>query len=94
MADIRSPALLYAKGVLFLIVGCLAAGIVLAERPSWKVTALLALAIWAFCRAYYFAFYVIEHYVDPNYKFAGLWSFARYVLSGRRNTKAGGPSTD
>ncbi len=30
--------------------------------------------------AYYFAFYVIEHYVDPGYRFAGLWSFVRYVL--------------
>jgi hypothetical protein len=27
-----------------------------------------------FCRFYYFAFYVIEHYVDPGYRFSGLGS--------------------
>jgi hypothetical protein len=39
----------------------------------------LALSVWCFCRFYYFAFYVIEHYVDPGYRFAGLWSFVRYL---------------
>lgn len=94
MTDIRSPALLYAKGLLFLLLGCLAAGILLAQHPSWIVAILLGISIWAFCRAYYFAFYVIEHYVDPNYKFAGLWSFARYVLAGRRAGEGGGQSPD
>jgi len=45
------------------------------------VALLLLVAVWSFCRAYYFAFYVIEHYVDPSYKFAGLTSFAMYLLS-------------
>jgi len=45
----------------------------------------LALAVWAFCRAYYFAFYVIEHYADPGYRFAGLMSFIGYAL--RRRTQ-------
>jgi hypothetical protein len=44
---------------------------------------LLALAIWGFCRFYYFAFYVIEKYVDPSYKFAGLISFVRYFFRRR-----------
>jgi hypothetical protein len=44
---------------------------------------LLALTIWCFARAYYFAFYVIQHYVDPGYRFAGLADFARYVLRKR-----------
>ena len=43
-------------------------------------TELLAVAVWAFARAYYFAFYVIEHYVDPGYRFSGLISFLRYAL--------------
>jgi len=37
--------------------------------------------VWCFARFYYFAFYVIEHYVDGDYKFNGLGSFARYMLS-------------
>ena len=41
---------------------------------------LFCLAIWSFCRAYYFAFYVIEHYVDPAFRFAGLLDFAKYLL--------------
>ena len=45
-----------------------------------KAALLLAICVWSFCRAYYFAFYVIEHYVDPQYKFAGLSSFVLYLL--------------
>jgi hypothetical protein len=33
---------------------------------------------------YYFAFYVIEHYVDEEYKFSGLWSFIMYLCRGRK----------
>jgi hypothetical protein len=80
MGDIRNPKLLYLKGGLFLLLGLFAAGILVAEHLEVRFVALLGIAIWAFARAYYFAFYVIEHYVDPGYKFAGLWSFAQYVI--------------
>jgi hypothetical protein len=80
MTDLKSPALIYAKGWLFLLTGLVAAGLLLAEMPTLKVAALLAITIWSFCRCYYFAFYVIEHYVDPTYKFAGLTSFVAYLL--------------
>ncbi len=86
MTDIRSPWLLYCKGALFLVLGVLASAILLFEHPSFKVAFLLALAIWAFARSYYFAFYVIEHYVDSSYRFAGLWSFAQYALRKRRSS--------
>jgi hypothetical protein len=84
MKDIRDPRLLYAKGILFLFGGLLAAGLLLAEAPSWKVALLLAIAIWCFARAYYFAFYVIEHYVDSSYRFAGLVDFVRYLFRQRK----------
>jgi hypothetical protein len=45
---------------------------------------LLIIAVWAFCRFYYFAFYVIEHYVDPSYRYSGLASFARYLIRRRQ----------
>ncbi len=83
LGDIQNPKLLYAKGVLFVVMGLLASTALLLEHPSVRVAFLLGLAIWSFARAYYFAFYVIEHYVDPNYKFAGLWSFAQYLLRRR-----------
>ena len=89
MSDIRNPKILYLKGGLFLVLGLVAAGILLAEHPNMRFAAVLAVAIWAFARAYYFAFYVIEHYIDPGYKFAGLCSFVQYVL--RRKTAADRP---
>jgi hypothetical protein len=84
MTDITNPRLLYAKGLLFLLGGSLASGLLLWELPTIKVALLLGIAIWCFARAYYFAFYVIEHYVDPGYKFAGLGAFVAYLLRGRR----------
>ena len=83
MVDIRSPRLLYFKGGLLLAVGLLASGLLIAEHPTWKVVVLLAVSVWGFARAYYFAFYVIEHYVDANYRYAGLLDFARYCLKRR-----------
>ncbi len=83
MTDIKDPRLLYTKGLLFVVGGTLASLLILWEHPSLKLALLLAVAVWCFARAYYFAFYVIEHYVDPSYKFAGLGSFVRYLLRKR-----------
>jgi hypothetical protein len=83
MGDITNPRLLYLKGGLFVFGGLLASGLLLLECPSLKVAALLAVAIWCFARAYYFAFYVVERYADSGYRFAGLWSFARYAWARR-----------
>jgi hypothetical protein len=90
MGGITNPRLLYLKGGLFVFAGLLASGLLLLESPSLKVAALLAVAIWCFARAYYFAFYVVEHYADPGYRFAGLWSFAQYAWARRR--LKGGPA--
>jgi hypothetical protein len=80
MKDIKSARLIKLKGILFLFVGLLAATLLLIAHPSLKVAVLLSIAVWCFCRFYYFAFYVIEHYVDSSYRFSGLWSFGRYLL--------------
>ncbi len=84
MADIQSPKLLYLKGVLFLCLGILSSIMLVWEHPSVRVVVLLAIAVWAFARAYYFAFYVIEHYIDPNDKYAGLVAFLRNAARRRR----------
>lgn len=80
MGDLTDPRLMYLKAVLFLVAGCGAVAGILVELPSARVAALLAIGIWAFCRLYYFAFYVIEKYIDPSYRFAGLGSFLRYLV--------------
>ncbi|HEY0866093.1 MAG TPA: hypothetical protein VGE01_01870 [Fimbriimonas sp.] len=77
--DLQSLRLILLKGWLFLLLGMMAAGSLLVLHPAWDVALLLAIALWAFCRWYYFMFYVIEHYVDPSYRFAGLGSFLRYL---------------
>lgn len=85
MKDLTSSGWIKAKGILFLLLGILAGALLTLEHPTWKVAGLLALTVWCFCRFYYFAFYVIEKYVDPSYKFSGLWSFAKYIFqSGRK----------
>ena len=84
MKDLTSATWIKVKGILFLLLGIAAAVLLWLENPTWKVALLLALAIWCFCRFYYFAFYVIEKYVDPGYKFSGLWSFACYLVNKRR----------
>ena len=87
MRDLTNPVWIKVKGILFLVVGLLAALLLVLEQPTLKIGLLLALTIWCFCRFYYFAFYVIEHYVDPGYRFSGLWDFAGYLL--RRRTGKG-----
>ncbi len=87
MSDITSPRLIIAKGFLFLAVGLLAAGLILFEHPSLRIAALLAISVWAFARFYYFMFYVIEHYVDSQFKFSGLWSFVAYIYSRRKGVR-------
>jgi len=80
MRDLKNTSVICIKGALFLALGLASAILLFAEAPTLRIALLLAITIWAFCRAYYFAFYVIEHYVDPGFKFSGLWSFASYAI--------------
>lgn len=65
-------------------IGLLSAALLLAENWSWRAATLLGLCVWGFCRAYYFAFYVIERWVDPRFKFSGLGHFALHLWRSRR----------
>ena len=84
MSDLTNPKIIKLKGILFLFMGVLSSALLLMHAPSLKVALLLIVAAWSFCRFYYFAFYVIQHYVDPGYKFAGLVDFARYMVRGKK----------
>lgn len=83
MGDIKDSRLLWFKFVLFLIAGLIAVGGALLLFPSVRLALLIGVAIWAFCRAYYFAFYVIERYIDSSFRFAGLFSLIRYAVQNR-----------
>jgi hypothetical protein len=47
---------MWLKAWLFLFIGLLSAAILLVVNGSWRTAGLLALCVWGFCRAYYFAF--------------------------------------
>lgn len=85
--DLTSPGLMYLKAVLFLLAGSVAAAAVFAENPSARTALLLGIVIWAFCRLYYFMFYVVEKYIDPGYRFAGIGSFLAYLWRRRRSER-------
>jgi hypothetical protein len=85
MKDLTDTRWIKLKGILFLFVGLLSAALLLVEHPEIRTAALLAIAVWCFCRFYYFAFYVIEHYVDSSYRFSGLWSAARHLVAHRND---------
>lgn len=84
MRNLRNPRWILVKGFLFLLAGLLSGTLLVLAHPNWKIVALLAIAVWSFCRFYYFAFYVLEKYVDPNYKFSGLIPMMSCVLWERR----------
>ena len=91
MADLKDPKWIYLKGWLLLVILVTCVALILAEHFSWKLTALLGLAIWSAARFYYFMFYVIEKYVDPRYKFAGIGSFLVYLIRRRSGEGRGKP---
>jgi hypothetical protein len=86
MRDLQSGRAMWTKAILFLLIGTISSTLILIEMPSLRIALLLGLAIWSFCRAYYFAFYVIERYLDPTFRYSGLFSVIRHLLS-RKSVK-------
>ena len=82
--DLKNPKWMYLKAALFVLIGVSCFALVLVEHPTLSTAVCMLLMIWAFSRAYYFAFYVIEKYVDPGYKFSGLLSFIRYLMTKKK----------
>ncbi|MEM9445847.1 MAG: hypothetical protein AAGA18_10910 [Verrucomicrobiota bacterium] len=80
MKDLTDKRLIYRKGFLFLFIGVFSSALLILENLELRFIVLYLAAIWGFCRFYYFAFYVIEKYVDPSYKFSSLWSFVMYWM--------------
>jgi len=80
MRDLTDARWIIFKALLFLLLGLLCGALLLVRSPGLLTGMLLVLTVWSFCRLYYFAFYVIERYVDPRFRFSGLLSFFRYWL--------------
>jgi hypothetical protein len=77
--DLPHEGWMWLKAILFFVIGALCVAALCIEYSNVRDVALLLLAIWAFCRFYYFCFYVIEKYIDRDFKFAGLGSVLVYL---------------
>lgn len=87
MSHLRSHRLIFLKGWLFLLIAMISFSILALEVANLKSILLMAVCVWSACRFYYFAFYVIQHYVDDSYHFAGLCDFAKYWFKSRPRKK-------
>lgn len=79
--DIKSRWLLHAKGFLFLFLGLVAGAMILVDSMNLRTAALLLIAVWGFCRFYYYLFYVLENYAGRERKYAGILDAIRYLLT-------------
>ena len=80
MTDLTSKGWIVAKGAMFATIAALSAALILVELPSLRIVLLLIVLVWAACRFYYFLFYVLERYVDPGLRYAGIWSLLGTLL--------------
>ena len=82
--DLTSRRWLHLKGWLFLLMGIFAATLLMIDSFSFRNFALLAIAIWSFCRFYYFLFYVLERYAGRERRYAGIADALMYLLRGEK----------
>ena len=87
MADLKSKNWIIAKGVMFFGISVTTGALIFIEMPTLKLAALLILLVWASCRFYYFLFYVLEKYVDPTLRYAGLWDLMMGMKRRRHETR-------
>jgi len=89
MKDLQDPRAIWIKGVLFGLIALVGCGLLWLDSPTSRTAVLLILTLWASCRAYYFAFYVLEHYVDPRFRYSGLMSLAKHLVRRRNRNNRG-----
>ena len=84
MPDIQSKRLIVVKGLLFLIVVVGASVGIICYSTRLAVIGLVLILIWASARFYYFLFYVLEKYVDPNLKYTGIFDMIKALRNRTR----------
>ena len=85
MREISSESLLVVKALLFGVIAMVTAALLLADAPSLSTVVLLAICVWSACRLYYFAFYVIEKYVEGTFRYSGVMSAMLFLWRRRRS---------
>ncbi len=91
-ADLKSANAMYGKAVLFLVGTVASAAGLFVLSPDLRTAFLLAVLVWSSCRLYYFLFYVIERYIDPSFRFDGVFSAIRYLVTNNKQKRGGGDS--
>lgn len=81
--DLKNPVALRSKGWLFLLLGLVASALLLMDGFNWQRLVLLGIAVWAFCRFYYFLFHVLQGYAGRDRPYAGLLDAMRWAAKGR-----------
>ncbi|MBC7806642.1 MAG: hypothetical protein H7145_10870 [Akkermansiaceae bacterium] len=88
-SDLKSSNAMYGKAVLFLVGAVGSAAGLFVRSPDLRTAFLLAVLVWSSCRLYYFLFYVIERYIDPSFRFDGLFSAIRYLVANNKQKRGG-----
>ena len=97
MRNLTNPVLIHLKGWLFLAILIFSIALLLFRLAGWESVLLLALVVWSSARFYYYLFYVIENYVDAEFRFSGVISALRFMVmkpSGTKETDSQSKSTD
>lgn len=81
--DLQSKWWIVAKGVMFLGIAILSTALLLVDSPKARTFVFAGLLAWASARFYYFLFYVLEKYVDPRLKYAGVIALIQALLARR-----------
>jgi len=84
MGDLTSRRWIVAKGLLFFGIVLLTAGTLFLQLKTLQAAVLIGLLIWSSARSYYFLFYVLERYVDPTLRYAGVLDLLRTIWVRRR----------
>lgn len=82
--DLIKPKWMYLKAIGFVLIAFLCAIGLLLRSMSFETGVLILLLMWASARAYYFCFYVIERYIDPEFRYSGIGSALGYMFGSRR----------
>ena len=78
--DLKNSWLIHLKGALFLVMGLGAGSMLLVLSPTIRTATLLLITVWAFCRFYYYLFYVLDRYLGREKRFAGVIDALRYLI--------------
>lgn len=79
--DLESAWAIHLKGALFVFLGLLSGGLLIFQAPTLRTVILLGLAVWSFCRFYYYLFYVLERYLGREKRFAGVLDAIGYLVA-------------